>query len=289
MKKIAQISIAFIFCACASGHHAPFEQPLPSKRNLVDYSQRLQRAVSSCPQLSVQEIGWVVYPGFQAPLWRISFRPDSPDARQVLISAGIHGNEPAGAECALQFVEKLAATPETFGQMAFDVVPLVNPWGWVHDIRFNREGTDVYRDFASDNAQETRIIKHYLQGKQYDMMLDLHEDPGAEGFYVYQYALADSRACRQAVAAVRRMGYPIEQNVKMVVLKTDDGVIDAPRWGLTYMQLSGQLSITNYYRLNHSQYVFTVETPTRLQWADRLQMQQTAVHIFLENIDRLKP
>jgi hypothetical protein len=78
------------------------------------------------------------------------------------------------------------------------------------------------------------------------------------------------------------MGYPIEQNIKMVTLKTENGIIDAPMWGLWYMRLTGQLSIANYYRLNNSRFVFTVETPVNLSWADRLKMQQIAVAGLIE-------
>jgi hypothetical protein len=60
------------------------------------------------------------------------------------------------------------------------------------------------------------------------------------------------------------MGYPIEQDVSMAVLKTANGIIDAPMWGLWYMRLTGQLSIANYYRLNNSRFVYTVETPASL-------------------------
>jgi len=68
----------------------------------------------------------------------------------------------------------------------------------------------------------------------------------------------------------------------MIVLKTENGIIDAPMLGLWYMRLTGQLSMTNYYRLNNSRTVFTVETPKRLFWKDRLNMQKTAVTMLLD-------
>ena len=58
------------------------------------------------------------------------------------------------------------------------------------------------------------------------------------------------------------MGYPIEENVSMVILKTENGIIDAPMWGLRYMRITGQLTLSNYYRLNNSPHVYTIETPT---------------------------
>ena len=200
-----------------------------------------------------------------------------------MFSAGIHGNEPAGAECALRFVEALARKPERYEGIAFDIIPLVNPWGWTHDIRFNQAGIDINRDFATFDSQEANIIRDILEKDQYTIMFDLHEDPAAKGFYIYQYGLGDRHLTRQIVAAIEDLGYPVEQDVKMVILKTENGIIDAPMWGLKYMRLIGQLSITNYYRLYNSPYVFTVETPTSLPFEDRLIIQQTAVDRLVDN------
>ena len=277
------ISITSILYACASGHQAPFTDTPPPQRNLSAYEQRLQKAVTSSRHLSLEVIGHVSYPGFEAPLWRICFRPDDTVKYKVLLSAGIHGNEPAGAECALRFVEAIARTPEKYKDVAFDIIPLVNPWGWTQDIRFNQAGIDINRDFASFNSQEAKIIKQLIGADQYVMMLDLHEDPSAKGFYMYQYGLEDRQVGEQIIAAIHNMGYPAEQDVKMVIFKTENGIIDAPMWGLKYMRLTGQLSITNYYRLYHSPYVFTVETPTSLPFEDRLIMQRTAVDMLVEN------
>ena len=276
-------SITWVLCACASGHRAPFTVTPPIQRSLPAYELRLQTAVASSRHLSLAEIGRVSYPGFAAPLWRVLFQPDGTVKYKVLFSAGIHGNEPAGAECALRFVEALARKPERYEGIAFDIIPLVNPWGWTHDIRFNQAGIDINRDFATFDSQEANIIRDILEKDQYTIMFDLHEDPAAKGFYIYQYGLGDRHLTRQIVAAIEDLGYPVEQDVKMVILKTENGIIDAPMWGLKYMRLIGQLSITNYYRLYNSPYVFTVETPTSLPFEDRLIIQQTAVDRLVDN------
>ena len=276
------VFLGFFNNACVSGHHKPFAENPVSQRNLSSYENRLEKAVLSSRRLSMEKIGWVDYPGFQAPLWQISFRPGQSAAYKVFINAAIHGNEPAGAECAIQFVEQLAKSPQQYRKTAFDIIPIVNPWGWAHNVRFNRDGTDINRDFARFKSQEARMIKKTLQGETYHLMLDLHEDPLADGFYLYQYGLGDKTACEKVVATVSHMGYPVEQNVTMVILKTDNGIIDAPMLGLWYMRLTGQMNIANYYRLNSSKYVFTVETPIRLMWEDRLKIQRTAVDMFVD-------
>ena len=280
--KLLLLSITLILCACASGHRKPFTDDLSPTRNLSIYENRLKKAVASSRHLSLNEIGHVNYPGFEAPLWRVLFRPHHGAKNKILFSAGIHGNEPAGAECALRFVEAIARSPQKYKEIAFDIIPLVNPWGWTHDIRFNQAGIDINRDFANFDSQEAEIVRHALGKEQFSMMFDLHEDPDATGFYIYQYGLADRQAARQVVAAIDGLGYPVEQDIRMVILKTENGIIAAPLWGLQYMRLTGQLSITNHYRLYHSPYVFTVETPTALPFDDRMTMQRTAVDMLVD-------
>ena len=163
------------------------------------------------------------------------------------------------------------------------MIPIVNPWGWVHDIRDNKAGIGINRDWPTFKARETEILRQILKNKTYDLMVDLHEDPTARGFYLIQYGLDDSSVGEKIVAAVEDMGYPIEQDVSLVTLKTVNGIIDAPMWGLWYMRLTGQLSITNYYRLNNSRFVYAIETPTILMWEDRLKIQITAVAMLLEH------
>jgi hypothetical protein len=206
---------------------------------------------------------------------------EEPITYRILVNAGIHGNEPAGVACILHLLEQLAQHPDQYRSIAIDIIPMVNPWGWVHDIRFNRDGTDINRDFSTFNSQEAGIMKKFIKGRRYDLMLDLHEDPGAGGFYIYQYGIDDKTAADDLIDTIKKMGHPIEENVSMVILKTENGIIDAPVWGLWYMRLTGQLTLSNYYRLNNSQQVYTIETPTALPMKDRLSMQLTAVEVLI--------
>ena len=164
------------------------------------------------------------------------------------------------------------------------IIPVINPWGFSQNIRFNKQGIDVNRDFASFKSQESKIIKSYITGKQYNLMIDLHEDPDSKAFYIYQYGRPDTKIPEKIVNKIHKMGYPIEQDVNMVILKTENGIIDAPMWGLWYMRLTRQLSIANFYRLHNSKEVFTIETPTHLPLKERILIQTTAVHVLIDEI-----
>lgn len=269
--------------SCASGHKVAFPENLPAARDISALESRLTSAVSSCDRLSMKTIGQVSYGTYQSPVWVVSFSPEAAIKHKVLLSGGIHGNEPAGVEAMVQMVDTLAKNPQKYTDTSFDIIPIVNPWGWSHDIRFNQEGCDVNRDFSTFKCQESAIVRDFASGKRYDLIIDDHEDPDANGFYMYQYDNPDTWLSRKLINTVRNQGYPVEQDVSMVILKTEDGLINAPFWGLWYMKLTGQLSITNYFRLNNSDSVYTIETPMRLVWEDRLKMHRTALEILLDS------
>lgn len=272
---------AILSLSCASGHKEIFPDTQPLIRDLSSVESRLAIAVSSHERLTMKEIGEVDYGVYKAPVWVVSFNPPKESKYEVFLCGGVHGNEPAGVEIMLQTIELIAGNQLGYEDVSFDIVPIVNPWGWSHDIRFNRDGRDINRDFASFESQEARIIRDFVQDKKYDLIIDHHEDPDASGFYIYQYANRDMLLSRRVIDTVRNLDYPIEQNVNMVILRTKDGLINAPLWGLWYMQLTRQLSMTNYLRLNNSREVYTVETPTRLAWEDRLTMHSEALGVLL--------
>jgi predicted deacylase len=197
----------FAFMACASGHHEPFKETLTPVRDISVAQKSIQEIVTTSTNLTLEEIGTVEYGGFQAPIWRVSFRIEAPISCKILINAGIHGNEPASVACVMQLLEHLAKHPHQLGSVAIDLIPIVNPWGWVHDIRFNRDGIDINRDFSSFDSQEALIIKDFIEKRQYDLMLDLHEDPGASGFYVYQYGIDNMSSAENLIETIRDRGY----------------------------------------------------------------------------------
>ena len=60
------IVLAFVLFSCATRHHKPFTVAPPEQRNLSTYENRLQKAVAASTHLTMERIGQVDYPGFQA-------------------------------------------------------------------------------------------------------------------------------------------------------------------------------------------------------------------------------
>ncbi|OPL08823.1 MAG: hypothetical protein AVO34_14055 [Firmicutes bacterium ML8_F2] len=288
MKKCLLIATIFLYAfyavSCASGGREPFTDRQPEVRVLETLETRLHDAVSISEKLEMTAIGEVHYADYRAPIWVVSYHPGPDPDYHLLLCGGIHGNEPAGVEIMIHFIEMLADNEEKYHNYSIDIIPLINPWGWSHDLRFNQQGIDVNRDFASFESQEAILVSEFTTKKRYDLIIDCHEDPDASGFYIYQYANRNQQLSRNIIEVIRKLDYPIEQDVNMIILKTDDGLIDAPLWGLYYMKMTGQLSMTNYFRLNHSDLVYTIETPTELPWESRITMQQKAAEMLIESL-----
>ena len=153
-------------------------------------------------------------------------------------------------------MRELATSPLSAALYDADILPLVNPWGWVHGVGASPNGVDIEWDFASFDTHESRIVRRFLREKRYDLVIDLREDPEATGFYIWQYGLDATATSERIVGDLRAKGHPIEADVRRLLLKPRNGIIAAPMWGLTLMRLFDQLTLSGYIRQNTSYVVF---------------------------------
>jgi len=110
-------------------------------------------------------------------------RESSAPRKRVYISAGIHGDEPAGPLAVLQLVQ------ENHWPAGVDVwlCPCLNPTGFPANRRENISGTDLNRQYLHLDAEETRAHVLWLeQQPRFDVTLSLPEDWEANGFYLYE-------------------------------------------------------------------------------------------------------
>jgi hypothetical protein len=134
--------------------------------------------------ISVRKIGNVG--GFD--LQRIDLPSAGPARTHVLITAGVHGNEPTGVATALDFVDRAMRDPSLRRGVAITVIPMVNPTGLAAYTRVNRDGADVNRSFAEGRwTPESRIVTSAIDGERFDAAIDLH---GAQedGFFLIRGA-----------------------------------------------------------------------------------------------------
>lgn len=125
-------------------------------------------------------------------------------APAVTISAGMHGDEPAGPIALLDLVQRQELDPA----FRYRLWPCINPSGFDNGTRESAEGVDLNRTFSrGGGAPESRAILTANRDLTFELALDLHEDCDMPGFYCYEYG---SREFAQAVVdAVGANGMPV--------------------------------------------------------------------------------
>jgi murein peptide amidase A len=126
-------------------------------------------------------------------------QPARPNPKKLYISAGIHGDEPAGPKAVLQLLQDNVWPND----VEVWLCPVLNPTGLALNQRENAQGIDLNRQYLSPGAEETRAHVAWLNRQPpFDVTLCLHEDWEAHGFYVYelnadnQQSLADQIVLR---------------------------------------------------------------------------------------------
>jgi hypothetical protein len=260
----------------------PYSAARFAVRDLASVHQILQTADRASPHVLLTDIGRVVYGDFEAPFWYVAYRPFQADLKRVLLLAGAQGDATAGVDYLLNFVRTLAAAPSGSVAYDLDILPIVNPWGYTFNLPLNRKGVDIEDDFSSFDSSEARVIRRFLREKQYDLVIDLWEDPDAAGFFVWQYGLNDEQVSARVVSRIRSDGFAVENHPEGLLLKPRQGIIAAPMWGLKLLHLSGRMTLAGYVRQNVSASVYTVVTPQRRPPAERVAMQGMAVETILD-------
>lgn len=151
--------------------------------------------------------------------------PSSSHPRRVYISAGIHGDEPAGPLAVQQLLQENCWPND----VEIWLCPCLNPTGFVANRRENAGGTDLNRQYLQPKAHE--IIAHiaWLQEQpKFDLCLCLHEDWESNGFYLYElnpdHAPSLAHAILQRVAEV----CPIDHSEVIEGRRAQHGLILPP-------------------------------------------------------------
>jgi hypothetical protein len=195
--------------------------------------------------------------------------------RRIYLSAGIHGDEPAGPLALLELFRENRWPDD----VELIVCPLLNPTGAALNRRENRDGVDLNRQYLNPRAAEVRAHIEWLarQGP-FDMAICLHEDWEAHGFYLYELnpgGLLPGLAAEvvRAVSAV----CPIDRSPQIDGRAAKDGVIrppDDPRvrpeWPEAFYLF------TQHTRLSH-----TFEAPSDFELPVRVAALATAVRTAL--------
>jgi murein peptide amidase A len=178
----------------------------------------------------------------------------------IALSAGVHGDEPAGPWALLELIESNGLDD----RFVYRIWPCINPSGFEAGTRENADGVDVNRCFGrGGQSPEARAIVTANRDRKFVLSLDLHEDCDAIGFYCYEYG--GGNIGYGALAALGDAGYPIDPLRRIT---PDQHAEAASLGGLSY-----SLAIAR----NAARHALTFETPANAPWEARIAMHRTAV------------
>ncbi len=153
----------------------------PPIRHFDDLVARLKASLN--PVGGLTEVDTLPAGNRNYPLIKIILGKGNP--RRILISGGIHGDEPAGVETICVFLEN-QLYKNFLGDWEFTLLPCINPSGFEAGTRNNKDDIDLNRMFKeATTPQEVDFVKIVLD-QPYDLDLELHEDVDSPGYYLYQ-------------------------------------------------------------------------------------------------------
>ncbi|MFV0338618.1 MAG: M14 family metallocarboxypeptidase [Chthoniobacterales bacterium] len=100
----------------------------------------------------------------------------------IYLSAGIHGDEPAGPAALLHWAE---TNKKRLSSLHCLIFPCLNPWGLINNRRTDSQGRDLNRSYHDNSIRQTAAHKSLLLNRRFDLAIALHEDYDAPGYYIY--------------------------------------------------------------------------------------------------------
>lgn len=201
--------------------------------------------------------------------------------KDVLISAGVHGEEPAGVFALLKFLEEDVS--EFMDEFRFLIFPCINPFGFERNYRFNSQpdpehkgrGMDINREFKKDTScAEANLVMTQLKmrARRFVCAIDLHEtDPVFIGedfaeednpteFYMWEVCPDKNLRVGDRVIKDIEGVIPVCKWDKVYDDKNSDGVIWYPE-GCGNKIYAERTTLEGFLADNYTPQAFTLETP----------------------------
>jgi succinylglutamate desuccinylase len=238
------------------------------------------------------------------PIYAVLSRNYSDDLPRIILSAGIHGEEPAGVYTLLEFIKRDIA--RYLRHFSFLIMPCLNPYGFTRGVRYGSHAADLNRSFDNGaGLPEIAAVKDLLNqfSGPYHLAIDLHETdtymPRGEafsvedipaGFYMYETTPSGQPVLGPAILkALRIAGYPITKRQSVYDAECRNGLItsispNAPDYP-TMPEFNGTL---DWYMLkkNYTQHSITTETPTAWPLKRRIAAHQKALIFALDTLKK---
>jgi murein peptide amidase A len=203
--------------------------------------------------------------------------------RRVCLSAGIHGDEPAGVEALLTFIESPLLYKDFLRAIDFTVFPCINPYGYEHQTRTNGQRFDLNRKFDRKRPpKEVSLIRGILERQKFDLSIEFHEDVDTEGFYLYELKKKQpyfGEAIIRNVAGRCR----INHNHEIEGLPSSGGIIRPPIERILAFRKKDWPQAVYLFK-NGTLHCITFETPITLPLKERASIHLIALDTALRHL-----
>ena len=197
--------------------------------------------------------------------------------RNIYISTGIHGDEPAGPLAVRQLLHENPWPAD----LDLWVCPCLNPTGFPLNRRENAHGNDLNRDYRHFETTEIRAHVAWLKRQpSFDVTLCLHEDWESHGFYLYE--LNPDHRPSLAPAIIRQVSSicPIDMSPVIEEREARGGIINPdldpnsrPQWPEAFYLIQKKTRLS-----------YTLEAPSDFPLATRVAALVTAVLTVLDGL-----
>ncbi len=243
------------------------------------------RAVLREVETAAQQHGWTSETfGHQGEFNLFALHRASPSIRnaqspiRVYLSAGIHGDEPAGPLAALQLLRE-NRWPNN-AELWF--CPCLNPMGFVLNRRENADGKDLNRDYRNPQTAEVRAHIAWLERQlQFDLYLCLHEDWESHGLYLYEQNPDAQLSLAETIVSAAQKVCPIDPSEFIEDRPAKGGIIrpnldpnTRPQWAEAF-----------YLIMHKSRLGYTLEAPSDFPLPTRVNALVAGVNAALATQD----
>jgi hypothetical protein len=201
------------------------------------------------------------------------------NAPSIYISAGIHGDEPAGPLA----VHQLLREDKWPGDLEIFVCPCLNPAGFGLNRRENDEGLDLNRQYLKPQARETIAHIDWLERQpSFDLCLCLHEDWESQGFYVYELNPDNRPSLAGTITNHVAEVCPIDRSEMIEGRPAQDGIIrpnvdprSRPQWPESFFLLTRKTRLS-----------YTLEAPSDFPLATRVASLVAGVRAAVDSVKK---